>query len=111
MKPELKNFINGWISKADNACFNCQQAIEKYLKAYLAYNQKAIEKTHNVNFLLTECIKPDTDFKAIDVKDINAFAVQIRYPDYAIVPSSDEAKDYYTIALEVKQLVLKKIKF
>jgi len=128
MKPELKDYINGWISKAendlataqrcieiepmilDNACFNCQQAIEKYLKAYLAYNHRAIEKTHNVNFLLDECIKLDKDFNTIDVKDINAYAVQIRYPDDAIIPSADEARDYFKIALEVKQLVLKKIK-
>ena len=34
----------------DSVCFHCQQAVEKYLKAYLIYNQKYFEKT------IFECI-------------------------------------------------------
>jgi HEPN domain-containing protein len=66
MTPALKTFIESWLSKAghdlvsaqrlleiepvilDNACFHCQQAIEKYLKAFLVYNGRDIERTHNI---------------------------------------------------------------
>jgi HEPN domain-containing protein len=75
MTDNLKAFISSWLSKADNdllsakrlieikpmildnACFFCQQAIEKYLKAFLIYNEQDIIKTHNIHFLLDECSK------------------------------------------------------
>lgn len=55
MKQDLKAYIEGWLEKGnrdllsaqrlieigpmilDNACFHCQQAIEKYLKAFLIF--------------------------------------------------------------------------
>lgn len=129
MSPELQSYIKGWLEKAnndlisaqrlieiepmilDNACFHCQQAIEKYLKAFLIFKGKDIERTHNINFLLIECVQYDNSFNDIDVKNINAFAVQIRYPDDTIMPELPEAKEYYQIALEVKKIVLNKVKF
>ena len=56
MTPALKTYIVSWLDKAghdiisaqrlleiepailDNACFHCQQAIEKNLKAFLIYH-------------------------------------------------------------------------
>jgi HEPN domain-containing protein len=66
MTPALKAYIESWLNKAehdlisaqrlleiepmilDNACFHCQQAVEKCLKAYLIYNGFDIERTHNI---------------------------------------------------------------
>ena len=60
MTPALKAYIESWLEKAqhdldsaqrlieiepmilDNACFHSQQAIEKYLKAYLIYHSEDI---------------------------------------------------------------------
>ena len=57
MTQALKDYINAWLQKADsdiisaqrlikiepmildNACFHCQQAIEKSLKAFLHYKE------------------------------------------------------------------------
>ncbi|MHB1645175.1 MAG: HEPN domain-containing protein [bacterium] len=36
----------------DGICFHCQQAVEKYLKAYLAYNNKEIIKTHDISNII-----------------------------------------------------------
>jgi len=95
----------------DNACFHCQQAIEKYLKAYLIYNGLDIERTHNIIALLDQCANFDPVFGTIDPLDINAYAVQGRYPDSNLMPSKEEAESYYQLALEIKSLIKERIVF
>ena len=127
MTPALKTYIELWLSKAghdlisaqrlleiepmilDNACFHCQQAIEKCLKAFLVYHGRDIERTHNIIFLLSECANFDPIFATIDPLNINAYAVQGRYPDSNLTPTIDEAKSYYLLALQVRDLVAERI--
>jgi HEPN domain-containing protein len=129
MTPALKTYIESWLDKAghdlisaqrlleiepmilDNACFHCQQAIEKCLKAFLVFHGRDIERTHNVIFLLSECANFDPVFATIDPLNINAYAVQGRYPDSTLMPTATEAKIYYQIALQVKALVVERIVF
>lgn len=47
----------------DIVCFHCQQAVEKYLKAFMAFKNIHFEKTHDVILLKTLCAKEDQDFK------------------------------------------------
>lgn len=95
----------------DNACFHCQQAIEKYLKAFLNFNGKETERTHNIIFLLSQAADFDIVFGTIDAMNINAYAVQARYPDFTMIPDEDEAKAYYQLALHIKSLVTARIVF
>ena len=129
MTPALKTYIESWLNKAghdllsaqrlleiepmipDNACFHCQQAIEKCLKAFLIYNGRDIERTHNIIFLLSECANFDPIFASVDPMDINAYAVQGRYPDSNLIPTIVEAKGYYKLALQVRDLVIERIVF
>jgi len=129
MTPALKIYIESWLEKAghvlmsaqrlleiepmilDNACFHCQQAIEKCLKAFLAYNGRDIERTHHVIFLLSECANSDPIFAAVDPLTINAYAIQGRYPDSNLMPTAAEAKSYYQLALHVQGLVTERIVF
>lgn len=89
----------------DNACFHCQQAIEKSLKAFLIYHGRDFEKTHNILFLISECTLINECFASIDTLNINAYAVQGRYPDSNIIPTKAEAMTYYLLAIEIKQMV------
>jgi HEPN domain-containing protein len=63
-------------------CYHCAQAVEKYLKGYLEYNDIIPEKTHNLTYLNSICIDKDTRF--INIKTecdfLNKFANDIRYP-------------------------------
>ena len=93
----------------DIACFHCQQSIEKYLKTFLIYHNHEFEYTHNLDYLSNECAEFDNDFKDLDMKNINIYAVRARYPHDFFAPELSEVKDYYQIALTVKALVLKKI--
>lgn len=129
MTPALKTYIESWLNKAehdllsaqrlleiepmilDNACFHCQQAIEKCLKAFLVFHGRDIERTHNIIFLLSECANFDPVFAAVDPMNINAYAVQGRYPDSNLIPTIVEAKSYYQLALQVRGLVNERIVF
>jgi len=95
----------------DNACFHSQQAIEKYLKAFLIYHGRDIERTHNIIFLLSECASFDPVFETIDPMNINAYAVQGRYPDFSLMPTAEETEKYYQLALQIKGLVTERIMF
>lgn len=94
----------------DIACFHCQQAIEKFLKAFLLFNEKELLRTHNLNILLKSCAGIDNDFIEIDIQDLNQYAVRSRYPDQFFSPEISAAKEYYQIALDVKERITRKIK-
>ena len=93
----------------DNACFHSQQAIEKCLKAFLIYKGRDVERTHNIIFLLSECANFNEQFATIDPLNINAYAVQSRYPDSNFIPTFEEANLYYNLAIEVKKIVINNI--
>jgi hypothetical protein len=61
--------------------------------------------------LLNECSNFDTDFTEIEVKNIQDFAVKVRYPHDSISPDLEEANEYYEIVLNVKRIVLNKVRF
>ena len=52
-------------------CFFSQQAIEKYIKAFLIEKDifdPKIHRIHNLRILVDECIKIDPDFKKLSFK-------------------------------------------
>lgn len=95
----------------DTACFHCQQAAEKYLKAYLVKKQIEFSKTHNIMSLLNLCAIADSSFteQLSDADKLTDFAVEIRYPDDWYEPSVEETKQALDIMLKVKNFVLQKL--
>lgn len=127
MTQDIKVFIKQWIFKANedvlvinkltesefiatsSVCFHCQQAVEKYLKAFLISNGIEIKKTHNIEFLLSECEDIDTDFAGIDPKNLSDFGVEVRYPGDMYIPSEAETVEHIEIVTLVKELVTEKL--
>jgi len=127
MNDATKDFINQWIAKANEdllvvnkltelefiakstVCFHCQQAVEKFLKAFLIANQIEIRKTHNIEFLLSECGDIDGIFTEIDTKNLNDFGVDIRYPGDMYTPTNEETLEYKEIAFRIKEIVEERI--
>jgi HEPN domain-containing protein len=72
-------------------CYHCAQAVEKYLKAYLMYNDTIPAKTHNLRFLNDLCIEADKEFQDISTlcDFLNRFANDIRYPHQYEVNEND----------------------
>ncbi|MDR1950039.1 MAG: HEPN domain-containing protein [Spirochaetaceae bacterium] len=59
-------------------CYHCAQAVEKYLKAYLIWNDIVPERTHNLRYLNDICIEKDKAFEnmktACDILNCTAYA-------------------------------------
>ena len=64
------------------AAFHCQQAAEKSLKAFLAYNEYHVEKTHDIEFLVKLCMKilPEMEQFIESGAALSEYAVDTRYP-------------------------------
>ncbi len=104
MKQATKDFIKQWLLKANedllvvqklteseivatsSICFHCQQALEKFLKAFLIANNIEIKRTHNIEYLLVECSEIDKEFANIDPKELSDFGVDVRYPGDFYIP-------------------------
>jgi HEPN domain-containing protein len=63
-------------------CYHCAQAIEKYLKGYLTYNDIIPQRNHNIILLNETCIELGQAFKQISNECglLNKFTNEIRYP-------------------------------
>ncbi len=118
--------VRNWCQKADNdlkaagheidhedgaldtVCFHAQQAVEKYLKAYLVYHGKEIPRTHALIRLIKECISIDESFHNLIEKEIDEltdYAIEIRYADDFYIPNKAEARNAIEKAEFVKGFV------
>jgi HEPN domain-containing protein len=127
MNKATIDFIKQWLFKAkedllvvekltefeiiatSSVCFHCQQAVEKYLKAFLIANGIDIKRTHNIEFLLSECTDIDNDFSNIDPKELSEFGVDVRYPGDMYIPDEKETIEYKKLAFDIKILVESKM--
>ena len=98
-------------SVLDAVCFHLQQAVEKYLKAFLSKYSDKIKRTHNIEFLIEQCIHIDKDFKRYEEKfdRVAECGVEIRYPDAFIVFEEDELDAIRVIVEEFREFVINKI--
>jgi len=67
----------------ENICYNCQQAIEKTLKAILITLVGNYPKTHDIRELHQLCKEAGTDFGLTSsiTRTLTRFATKSRYPD------------------------------
>lgn len=95
----------------DSVCFNCQQATEKYLKAFLTFHQVDFPKTHSMIALINLCATKDISFKEIadEADSLTDYAVEIRYPDDWYEPTPEETQKAFADTLKIKKFVLEKL--
>lgn len=91
-------------------CYHCQQAAEKYLKAYLISKNWGLERTHDLIILLTTAVNYDSDFSNYKkhCSFMNSFGVKVRYPDEIDVLERD-ANYAIKFAEEIEGFVLEKL--
>lgn len=78
----------------DQLCFHSQQSAEKYLKALLEELGISVEKTHELEKLLTRLLPKHASLRALrrGVIFLSDFAVGIRYPgEHATKRQADSA--------------------
>ena len=98
------------IEYADSICFHCQQAVEKYLKAYLVYLNIVFKKTHSLSYLLDLINEADkvSDKMYSRAEILEGYAVEMRYPDDWYEPTEKEAREAHSIALKIREYILKR---
>lgn len=95
----------------DTVTFHCQQAVEKYLKAFLVFLSKPFRFSHDLVYLLDLISENDPDFaKYYDsISELQGYAVEIRYPDETIFLSQENVKQAISIAKDVRDFVTLKM--
>jgi HEPN domain-containing protein len=130
MDKDTIQYIQNWLSKAENdlkvaeivlesdeekkpfdtICFHCQQAVEKWLKAYLIYLDVMFPRTHSAAQLIELGLVKDHHLKQLEKAELlTIYAVETRYPEDFYMPNEEEARDAYDIALQVQKYILTKI--
>ncbi len=118
------DLVKGWLLKGDSdlttakctagsegpydtACFHAQQAVEKYLKAVLAYHAVEIPRTHDVEELQLLCIEFIThaDFRCLALEELTDYAVSVRY-DFEFWPDVKTAEEAIRMAETVRSFAL-----
>lgn len=89
----------------DTICFLSQQAVEKYLKAFLVHHRVAFPKTHALDALLDLAVgvEPSLDTLRPSLITMNPYAVEYRYPGESA--NVDEAMAAVTQARQARSAI------
>lgn len=129
MNDEKKEIINEWYQKAeedmlaaevvleaspllyDVSAFHSQQGAEKFLKAFLVFNEVMPPKVHDMKELLDIATGFDPSFDAMrEAESLSKYAIRSRYPhDFDI--DKEEALEILRVAKSVRDFVKNKIDF
>jgi HEPN domain-containing protein len=98
------NNLNAETIPFDTVCFHCQQAAEKYLKAFLVGKGRTYPITHDLLAILENIlpINPDAELLRDDLALLTPYAVEVRYPDDFFMPSLQDASEAREAANSVK---------
>jgi len=123
------DFVQGWLRKAEHdlgacdvllahefqdyapAAFHAQQAVEKFIKAFLVRHQVEFPKSHDLSLLRLLIAEENSSLaeNLAAADDLTPYAVEFRYPGEMLV-SKEEAQHAEEIARQVRNLVLAAIK-
>jgi HEPN domain-containing protein len=83
----------------DAAAFHAQQAVERFLKAFLASRNVEFAYTHNLTKLVEQCAELDEQFLALStrVEPLTPYAVELRY-DSDFWPTEEAATQANRVA-------------
>ena len=91
--------------------FHCQQAVEKYLKAYLIYLKVEFRRTHDLVYLLELINAKESidEIMIVSIMELADYAVEIRYPETTIELTEAETNNAILIAKNIRDFVHKKM--
>jgi HEPN domain-containing protein len=98
-----------WINAGSTlagACFHCQQAAEKSLKAWLIAHDVEAPKTHNLKELIARCVEKEARFAELsaEAEALTPYAVELRY-DADFWPTVDQVRGALEQARHIYQFV------
>lgn len=91
----------------DTACFHCQQAVEKYLKGFLAWRGQPFPYSHDLGELARLCDAYESSLRLADpeVISLTDYAVKLRY-DNEFWPTRQETAEALAVAERVRTAIL-----
>jgi HEPN domain-containing protein len=94
----------------DVAAFHAQQCAEKYLKAFLVFNELFPPEVHDLNQWIDLAKGFDSSFEELrEVESLSKYSVRTRYPADFAVDTQQQINDILTLAKRVKDFVRQKI--
>lgn len=102
---------SGFEEMEDSVCYNCQQAAEKLLKAFLLMKENKFVKTHDLVYLLGQCSRFDEQFNDFEepMTILNQYALSARYPgDFSGSRSLQEATEAFAHLEELYSFIRSK---
>ena len=95
----------------DTITFHCQQAVEKYLKAFLIFHSMNFRYTHDSVYLLDLIDEKYEGFKKFYdvIAELQGYAVEVRYPNETIFLSDEKVKNSISTAKLIREIVLEKV--
>ncbi len=95
----------------DIAVYHTQQCAEKSLKAFLAFSEKEIDRTHNLKMLSEICAEIDESFNNLidDCISLSPYATLYRYPDGELMPARSSVIDAVASAEKIMDFVKQKM--
>ncbi len=95
----------------EDTLFHCQQAVEKTLKAFLAWHDKPFRKTHSLEEIGAACEAIDATIQvAIDpAVYLTEFAWAFRYPGEHTAPTLGEARQGLSTAVRTVAWVVSRL--
>jgi len=93
----------------DTVCFHCQQAAEKFLKAYLVAKGQPYPISHDLLLILEKLLsfEPEAERLRDDLAILMPYSVEIRYPDDWFMPSAEDAREARESAEQVMRWLQK----
>ena len=98
---------------SDTLAFHCQQATEKYIKCLLERHSIPFKRSHDLRYLLDlldDAIPISKELYEKTIK-LNAFGVEIRYPDIKIELTSKDRDEAIQIAKSFREFLKLNIGF
>lgn len=95
----------------DTVTFHCQQAVEKYLKAYLLFHSITFKFSHDLVYLVDLIVERDNDFEQFydEVSELQGYAVEVRYPNETIFLSKEQVEHSIEFAMRIRKIIIEKI--
>jgi HEPN domain-containing protein len=91
--------------------YHCQQAFEKALKAFLAWHNQPLRRTHDLGELVSTCEQLDAAFAALDEAAdlLSPYGTAFRYPPIAVGPTDLDALEALDAARDALAFVLARL--